>query len=207
LSVEEIKDAIKVKLKNQLITSRVLIDRLRLIDEDSRKSSQYQDPRYLPFYYYLSRSIHPKSIVNLGLDLALPLCCFLQGADTAESVVCLQRASKDFYSPRLALSNIKDIKGKKINVDYYYGDVIDSSFIQKLEKNCDLVISTERINNDKINESLEVCWQYLNVDGFIVVDHIHSNESIGEIFRSFCKGQNRPFVEFETRYGTGLVQK
>jgi len=195
------------KLKSQIINPRVLLDRLRLIDDNSRKSSQYQDPNYLPFYYYLSKFIFPKNIVHVGLDLAFPSCCFLQGSKTTESILCFQKQKKSFYSPRLAISNIRDIKGKKIEIDYYYGNVNDLNFIKKLQKNFDLFMITENCGNDDLNEFLDIFWQYLNLDGFIVVDHIKSEKDKSKIFSSFCKGKNRSYKEFDTRYGTGLVQK
>lgn len=207
MTIEEIQSTLSNKLRNQLITSRVLLDRLRLISEDSRKSSQYQDPKYLPFYYYLSRVLFPKKIVHIGFDLALPSCCFLQGSESAEEILGFQFASEKFYSPRLAFSNIKDIKNKNFFIDYYYGKFNDLEFIKKLQKNFDLFLITERLNNDQINELMDICWEYLNLDGFIVVDHLKSNKSMGDIFRDFCKGKNKPSIEFATRYGAGIIQK
>ena len=198
---------INSKLKTQLISSRVLLDRLSLINQYSRKSSQYQDPNYLPFYYYLSRVISPISIVHVGFDLALPSCCFLQGSDSAKSILGLQVSADVFYSPRLAFSNIKKIKGKKFDIDYYCGKMEDVDFINKLQKNFDLFLITERVGAEKINEFLDICWEYLNLDGHIVVDHTKSDKDTGSVFKSFCKGKNRSFIEFDTRYGSGIIQK
>lgn len=206
MSIEEIFSLLNKKLKSQIINPRILLDRLRLISEDSRKSSQYQDPNYLPFYYYLSKFIFPKNIVHVGLDLALPSCCFLQGSETVESMLCFQKKTQEFYSPRLAISNIKDVKGKNFEIDYYFGSVNDIEFIKKIERNFDLFLITEKFNNDDINEFLDTCWQYLNLDGFIVMDHIN-DRSKKDIFSSFCKGKNRSFMKFDTRYGVGLLQK
>lgn len=206
MQIDEIFNSLNKKLKSQIINPRILLDKLRLISEDSRKSSQYQDPNYLPFYYYLSKFIFPKNIVHIGLDLALPSCCFLQGSKTVESILCFQKKKENFYSPRLAISNIKDVKGKKFEIDYYFGNINDVEFVKKLEKNFDFFLITEKFNNDEINELLDMCWQYLSLDGFIVVDHV-GEKSKKEIFSSFCKGKNRDFLKFDTRYGIGLVQK
>lgn len=203
----EIYNSINKKLKSQIISPRILLDKLRLIDEDSRKSSQYQDHNYLPFYYYLSRFIFPKNIVHIGLDLALPSCCFLQGSKSADFIFGFQKASNIFYSPRLAFSNIKLVKGKKFKLDYHYGNVNDVEFLQKIQKGFDLCMITEVFSNDQINEFLEIAWEYLNVDGFIVLDHITSNKNLGDIFKNFSKSKNKVFFEFETRYGVGIVQK
>ena len=114
--LEDIEVGLKAKLSKQPISPRVLLDRLRMLDESSRKTSQYQDPNYLPFYYYLSKSIVPKSIFCFGLDLALPICCFLNGCETAKRILAFQKAGNSFYSPRVALSNIHDIRPSGISL-------------------------------------------------------------------------------------------
>lgn len=205
--IDEMHKEINSKLRTQLVTPRVLLDKLRLIDDDSRRSSQYQDPNYLPFYYYLSKFIQPKSVFHLGLNLGLPLCCFLSGCSSAERVFCFQRKSKQFYSPRLALSNIRDVKGRKFPLDYHFGEMVDREMEEKMRPGFDLVMITEKTNGDQTSEALDVCWDRLHLDGFLVLDHAGSNLDIGRIFHSFCKSKNRPFVSFSTRYGTCLVQK
>jgi hypothetical protein len=205
--VDEIKVQIESKLKKQTISSRVLLDKLRLIDSYSRKSSQYQDPNYLPFYYYLGKFIFPKSILHVGFNLGLPLCCFMQSCSVVERVLCFQRKSKEYYSSKLGLSNVKDIKGKNFNVDFYYGDLFDLECIAKIKIGFDMILITEKLNNDQINETLDMCWENLNFDGILVVDYINSNKHVGEIFKGFSKGKNRNFEIFNTRYGTGVLQK
>lgn len=202
----DIFSSLNKNLKDQHIPPRVLLDKLRLISENSRKSSQYQDPNHLPFYYHLAKYVFPKKIVHVGLDLGLPSCCFLQGSKSTESILCFQKQNQEFYSPRLAISNIRDVS-KKLEIDYYYGNANDLNFIKKLEKNFDLFMITENCSNDDLNEFLDIFWQYLNLDGFILVDYVKSEKTKLEIFKSFCKGKNRDHKEFDTRYGIGLVQK
>lgn len=205
--IDEIKTKLNERIKKQLVSTRVLLDKLRLIDSESRKSSQYQDPNYLPFYYYLGKSIFPKSIFHVGFNLGLPSCCFLQGCSSVERMLCFQRKNKEFYSPKLGLSNIKDIRGKKFNVDFYYGDLFDEECVAKMKSGFDLILITEKLNNDQINETLDICWENLNFDGFLVVDHVNSNKQVGDIFKGFSKGKNRNFEIFDTRYGTSVLQK
>lgn len=193
------------KIKNQLISSKILLDKLRLVDEDSRKSSQYQDPTYLPFYFHLAKFINPRSILQIGLNLGLEICCFLQGNKDVDSFFGFQNSDDDFYSERLALSNIKDIT-KKINLDYYYGKTHDSKFLQKT-KNFDLIIITEKTKFDEIRESIEICWDKLNIDGYLVMDYLNYDKKINGIFSDFCKSKNRDQSIFKTRYGIGIVRK
>lgn len=202
LELQKIKQDLDIKLSKEPISARVLLDRLRLLDDASRKSGQYQDPRYLPFYYYLSKSIFPKNAFVVGLDLGLHICCFLKGSDTLEEVTAFQRKNDYFYSPRLAISNIKDVKGKKFRFRFYQGNISD----QKIE-NFDYAMIIEKTNADVLAETLELCWSSLNSNGFISLEHIEFNKSTKGVLSSFCKGKNANFIEFETRYGTALIQK
>jgi len=202
LELQKIKQDLDIKLSKEPISARVLLDRLRLLDDASRKSGQYQDPRYLPFYYYLSKSIFPKNSFVVGLDLGLHVCCFLKGSETLESITAFQRKSDYFYSPRLAISNIKDIKGKKFEFGFYQGNISDQRI-----GNFDYAMITEKTNADILAETLELCWSSLNSNGFISIEYVGSNKLTKGILTSFCKGKNVDFVEFETRYGTALIQK
>jgi len=193
------------KIKSQLISPKVLLDKLRLFDEESRKSSQYQDPTYLPFYFYLSRFLFPKSILQIGLNLGLEICCFLYGNKDVESFFGFQSSNDNFYSERLAFSNIKDIT-KKIKTDYYYGKIYDNLFLQKA-KSFDLILLTEKSNFDQIKESVEMCWEKLNMDGYLVMDYLNYDKKINKIFMDFCKSKNTDGFVFKTRYGTGILRK
>lgn len=205
--LEEIADNIRQKLKNQHVPPRILLDRFRLIDENSRRSGQYLDPNYLPFYYHLSKFVHPKEILHVGLDLGLPSCCFLLGSKSVTGVLGFQRKSKFFYSPRIAVSNMRDVKGKKLNVGFHYGSILDDDMQKKMSGGVDLVLITERCSHDQISETLEVCWERTRLDGFLVVDHISGKDGFGDVCRNFCKSKNAPFIDLATRYGTMIIRK
>ncbi len=204
--IENLKKDIDKKLNSQIINSKILLNKIRLIDDNSKKSSQYQDPNYLPFFYYLSKFVKPKNLLHVGFNLALQSCCFLQGSETVNKVVGFQRKDSNFYSPRLAISNLKDVK-RKINIDFYYGNIIDLQFTQKLSDKFDLIIITENANEDITKESLDVCWNYLNLDGFLILDYLKGNYNLNLLFENFCKSKNKDYIVFKTRYETGLVQK
>ncbi len=193
------------KIRNQLISSRVLLDKLRLFDENSRKSSQYQDPNYLPFYFYLSKCVSANSILQIGLNLGLEICCFLQGNKNVSSFFGFQTQTEQFYSERLAFSNIKDIN-KKINLDYYYGRIYDEEFNKKAN-NFDLILISENSNFDKIKDCFLICWEKLNSNGFLVVDYLNYDKKNYKNFIDFCKSVNRKESVFKTRYGVGIVQR
>lgn len=197
---------LKSKLKNQFISSRVLLDKLRLVDEQSRKSSQYQDPTYLPFYFYLSKFISPKRVLQVGFNLGLEICCFLQGNKDVEYFLGFQDRKEDvYYSERLALSNIKTINNK-LATNFYYGKIYDESFINNIQ-NFDLVLINEKSNFDQIKDSLTIFWDKLNLDGYLVLDYLNYNKKINKIFIDFCKSKNKEGSIFRTRYGVGMLQK
>lgn len=204
--LDKIESDIRDRLAKQPISSRVLLDRLRILDESSRRTSQYQDPNYLPFYYYLSKFISPKSVLNVGFDLGLPICCFLTGNSTTERALAFQPADKSFYSPRIAISNVTDVR-PGIILDYYYGKILDGELESKMSKGFDCVIVSSKMNPDDLNDIMEISWRHMNLDAFLVVDHVSSNPKEGDIFRSFCKAKSRPAVVFPTRYGVGFTQK
>jgi hypothetical protein len=183
-----------------------LLDRLRLLDDGSRLTGQYQDPRYLPFYYYLSKHTSPRSLLHVGLDLALPSCCFLLGCDSVERFLGFQMEKKSFYSPRIALSNLRDTR-RSLPMEYHYGKIIDRDMESKMSSGFDMVLITSKMNDDEMNEVLEVCWNHMNLDGVMVVDHAVSIPRVGDLFGAFCRSRNRPVVSFDTRYGNALTQK
>lgn len=205
MSLKDFSKDLDKKLKLQLISSRVLLDKLRLVDESSRKSGQYQDPLYLPFYFHMGKFMNPKAVLQIGLNLGLEFCCFLQGNKTPNYFFAFQNNDGNFYSERLAFSNIKDIS-KKVKTQFYYGSILDEDFLSKLI-NFDLILITEKSNFDKIMDALNICWNKLNLDGFLVVDYLNYDKKIKKIFLDFCKVKNREGFVYETRYGVGIVQK
>jgi predicted O-methyltransferase YrrM len=207
MNLKDLKSDIEKKMRLQTISSNILLSKCRLIDEISRKSGQYQDPSYLPLYYHLSKFIHPKSIMQIGLYLGLPLCCFLQGAKDVERILCFQHKEEKFYSGNLAFSNIRDIL-KKIKPMYHYGSIFDNEFQKYASLGWDLLfINQENTDNDEMNNILDICWNNANLDSFIVVDRVKSDDSIKKSFENFCKINNREPIIINTRYGTGIIQK
>lgn len=204
--LDEIVAQLKDKMKKQHIPPRILLDRLRLIDEGSRRSGQYLDPNYLPFYYHLSGLISPRDVLHIGLELGLPSCCFLLGSKTASRITCFQRRFSGFYSPRIALSNIKDVKGRKFPVEFHNGLIIDLEMQEKMIRGFDLVMITEKTSPDDLQEILDVTWEKLRLDGFLVVDHM-SEKDRAMVFNNFCKAKDRSSANLKTRYGVSIVQK
>ena len=75
-----------------------------------------------------------------------------------------------------------------------------------ISQGIDLVIVAEKVGLD-LSDVLEVCWQNLNLDGFIVLDKASPESAEGVLFSDFCRSKNRDFIFFGTRYGTALAMK
>lgn len=207
MNLERLKADVEKRLAAGLVGPRVLLDRMRLIDEDSRRSPQYQDPNYLPFYYHLAKCVSPASVLHIGLNLALPLCCFLRGSNSAKRCMGLQIRSRDFYSPRLAIANVRDVKGRSFPAGFHIGDVTDEAFLRLVSAGVDLAMITEKVESSRLSDFLEVSWQSLSLDGVMVLDRASAGSAEGRIFADFCRSKNRDFVFFDTRYGTALAMK
>lgn len=200
------KDELNNIFMKQNIASKYFLDKLNILDEADRNSPQYQDPLYFPFYYYLSKFISPKSICQIGADLGLSLCCFLQGASSANKILGFQFDDDKFYSSRFFTSNIRKIN-KKIIIDFYLGNIYDKEFQDAFNFRWDLIFINQKLRGEMTREIFDFIWMNLNDDGYLVVDHLNDNESIKNHFINFSKIQNREFVEFNTRYGIGIIKK
>jgi predicted O-methyltransferase YrrM len=201
----ELKKRLEEKLDKQ-ITSRVFLDRMRVLDEESRKSAAYNDPRYIPFYYWLGSMIEPKSLVELGFRLGLFSANFLRSCKSVERFLGYQEKTAEFYSPRLGKSNVRDhYKGP---LDIYVGSINDEEFENLLSKTqWDLAIINEEVGYDRHREYLDVIWSKLNLDGYIVMDYVNRHKPAGEAYMDFCRIKNREPVKISTRYGVGIIKR
>jgi predicted O-methyltransferase YrrM len=206
IKLDQIKSEINKKLDQARISGKILLDRLRVIDETSRKTAAYADPRYTPFYYYLGHSVPAQTLLEIGFNLGLLTTCFLKGCSTVESVLGFQERQEGFYSPRLGRANVKSVYKKEF--DLYVGDIIDDAFLEKISpKQWDVVIFNDETGHDKHLQYLDFVWPYIASNGIVVMDYIVRHTPAKQAFEAFCKAKNRVPVTFETRYGTGIIQK
>jgi len=206
VNLPEIYRNVNGELDKGLVNSRILLDRLRVADEIYRKSSLYQDPRYIPFYYHLGKFITPQGLFQIGLGLGFPICSLLQSCKTLKRIFTFQPKSDGFFSARLALSNIRDFH--RGDLGYSYGGIGDEEFVTNFETgNWDLAFINVETSLDLYRDYLDLIWQQLPLDGIIVMDYLSSYQESNEAFTTFCKIVNREPVIFKTRFGTGIIQK
>ncbi len=209
MKIEELKKELDSAVSKSMINTDMLIGRLKFMDLKSKKSSQYADSKYLPPYYHLSKFISPVKIVQIGFDLAFPLCCFLKSNNSAKEILAFQPKGDDdsYYSERLGISNLREIK-KEIEINFYKGGVFDIDFQNLLsQKKWDCFFINEKYGKfDSIKENLDLSWDNLNDDGFIILDGI-MHKKVNKLFKDFCKIRNTFGIEIKTRYGLGIIRK
>ena len=193
------------ELKAQRISGRVLLDRLCVIDENSRKSPAYLDPNFAGFYYHLGKKIQAQSMLEIGFDLGLLSASFLISCTTVKKFVGFCESDKGFIPTRLGKRNIKRVmKGIR---ECYVGSLYDQDFQPYISGGLDLVIITAEKNYDKHLEYFDFIWPNLNENGIIVIDNLLKNIPSKQAYMAFVKSKNREPMTFKTRYGTGLIQK
>lgn len=199
-------EKINSELEAQVVSGRVLLDRLRLIDEDSRKTAAYLDHKYAPFYYYLGKHFTPSNFMEIGFGLGLLSCSFLTSCKTVQKFFGYKKNSPDFPSIRIGKSNVK-LKFKGV-ADFYIGNTFDQKFIDIFSPNLwDLVIINDETTYDRHLEYLDIVWENLSENGIIAAEYLDRNKFSKDAFFAFCESKNRKPFLFDTRYGTGLLQK
>lgn len=197
-------DTLQKKLASGLMPGRILLDQLKFLDENSRRSAAYCDSKYVSFYYYLGGLIQPKTFLEIGFNLGLLGACFLKACKTVEEYQGFQQIDETYYSPRLGTANIKN--NYKGSMDVYVGSF--SEFIPKIsEKLWDLTIINEEASFDRHLLCFDLVWQQMPLDGIMVVESLNRHLPTKEAFLSFSSGKNREPTLFKTRYGTGLLKK
>ena len=206
MKIEEIKPILDVKLSKKLIPARILLDKFRIIEENSRKASAYTDPGWAPFYYYLGSIIKPKAVLEIGFKLGLLSGSFFKGCKTVEKFLGFQERGEQYYSFRLGKANIRSCYKKE--TDLYLGQLTDEEFLSKIKNNLwDLVMVNELKDYDYYRMCLDLMWERVSPDGLILMDHALSEKQGKSAFLDFCKTKNREAFFFKSRYGTALVQK
>jgi hypothetical protein len=193
-------------LETGTVSGRAVLDRFRVIDEESRKTAAYLDHRYAPFYYHLGKRIRPKSLMEIGFTLGLLAGPFFVSCKTVERFVGFKEPSKDFLPTRLGKANIRQVfKGQ---AEYCVGNLYDSEFAHIFSPNSwDCIILNDETVYDKHLEYLDAVWPCLSEGGLIVAEYIDRHAPAGDAFLAFCESKNRRPQVFATRYGTGIVQK
>lgn len=204
MKLEEIKVYVEAKLKKRLF-SHIFLDRMRLIEEDSRQSLAYNNPTYVPFYYWLGTISEAKTFVEIGFRLGLLSGNFLKSCKTVNYFLGFQETKGgEFYSDRLGKSNIKDVYKRGVYI--HSGGCNDDVFITKLKSlDIDLAIINEEVSYDKHRLYYDLLWPQMAKNGIIVADYLNKYKPSLVAFKDFCTSVNREPVYVKTDYGVGMV--
>lgn len=194
------------RLESSSMPAAALLGSMRVLDEASRHTGQYQDPRYLPFYYHFGRVFAPRRVFFVGLDIGLHLGCMLKGCPNPELAVCLQPVSESFYSPRIAISNARAAAGGRFPVSVHVGSIEEIGPSLHESQPFDAAAVTAEMQSDSLINAMELCWSRLSASGTMLVDRL-SRRGSREVFEDFCKVKGASAAVFETRYGCGIVSR
>lgn len=204
ISLDQIVKNIDEELNSQKISGKLLLDRLCIIEESSRKTSAYLDHKYAPFYYYLGKNLPAESFLEVGFSIGLLSCCFLTSCKTTKTFLGFKEKEKEFIPTRIGKVNIRKFLKK---IEIYTGNLYDEELYKKIEKKWDIILINEEKSFDKQLEYLETFWPFVSNNGIVIVEYVNSHKPSKESLMAFCESKNLKPKIFNTRYGTGLIQK
>lgn len=206
IDLNDLKLKVDLDILSRKISGSTLLDRFSVIDNDSRKTAPYVDHRYSGFYYHLGKYVDPLSVMELGFNLGLLSCSFFTSCKSAKHFLGFNEISSNYVPLRLGKRNIRLVfKG---DAKYYIGKLYDQEFNDLFSPNLwDLVIINIETVYDKHLECLDLLWPQMSDNGLIIAEYINHHIPAKDAFFAFCESKNRKPVLFETRYGTGILQK
>ena len=183
------------------ISTDVILPHVKVNSATSKESPEFNDPRYLPFYYRLGNAIQPEFSVQIGSKLGLVGAAFLRSCKSIkEWYIC----EKNTPNHRMVESNLKLYGCTKIvfqtDLDY---DKLD---FEKPRLSADIAFLSESFDHKTSDIYLDFLWNCLKPEGLLVVDYIE-NKTTSESFYKFCVVKNRKPILFKTRYGIGILTR
>lgn len=201
----ELKEFLETKLKKPL-PSHLILHNMRLSDDSIRNSFFYNEPTYVPLYFWLGKILKPKTLLEIGFRYGLLSATFLKTCKTVTYFLALQEPREKYYSCRLGISNVKDHYRKKLEV--YMGKLEDEFFEAKLKcSNLDLVIINEEAGYDRYRQYFDAIWPQLSPEGYMVVDCLKKYTSLDAAVKDFCISKNVAATYIGTTYGVSIIRK
>lgn len=190
--------------KSQNINIR-LLNAFELPDEAMRHSADFTDSKNHPFYYKFGQSIFCKNLLQLGTEYGVETGCFCCGCDMLNEVLIFTKPV-DYLTSKIIPRNVKKILKSKFR--HYQGNLYqDDEFLDLVIQNKWDVIFIHTKDVSEFKEYLNFAWEVCSHDNLILCDFVNLNEEMTEIFSNFCFAKNREKMIFDTRYGTGLIEK
>jgi hypothetical protein len=206
MQLEELKRLVETDISKSLMPAHVLLQRFNMLDDGARENVMCVDPTYFPFYYHLGKHIKPKRMIEVGFGLGLISGSFISSCETVEEFFAFQ-SEKDEHTWRTGRTNILNINlNLKNNFKIGVGNFKKHAFYISSKK-WDLVLMNETMSYDDYRYTLDILWNSIEFDGYMVVDKIMTQDVCRKGFKDLTKTNNREFVELKTLYGTGIIKK
>jgi len=190
----DLKERLTDRLKKQLIPARLVLSSFCFLDERLRENAIYQDSHYIPFFYYLGNELKPRKLAEFGCGIALYSSVCLLGSQGAYKVLLVERDKREYYSARLAKTNIKQLG---LNPYICVSNQIPEIYNQD---EWDLVL----INDDYFLEHLDLIWKKISLNGHLCfMDLNNKSKEISD----FCKVKNREAMVIDARYNMYIIRK
>lgn len=200
--LEQVTKKVQKDLESQLISGKLLLDRLSVIDEKSRKSPAYLDHRYAPFYYHLGKYLEANSLLEVGFNIGILSCSFLTSCKSIKEFFGFKEIFEEFIPTRIGKINIKKFVK---NIKIYTGKLYDEELEKILNKKWDIILINEEKEFNKQLDYMEFFWPYLSDSGVMIVEHINSHQPSRKAVKAFCDRRDIKPIIFNTRYGTSLI--
>lgn len=204
MNLERLRSEISKKMESGALPPRILQSRFKIWTE--KPTALYGDPTYMPFYYYLGKSLNnTKNLIEFGFNLGMPSGCFLDACPGVEYFLAFRKKG-EFNAKRMGVANIHNIWKKRF--DLFVGDESNAEFIKKvLSKRWDLAIISDEFQDKKTYTAyLDLVWGQMSDTGLIVLDYL-KNPEVYESYKLFCKIQSREMFTIPTVRGTAIIQK
>lgn len=184
---------IQNKLNKNWLSGKEFLSGYGLIDERSRQTSTYCDPKYFAFYYFLAQKLSVKKVLNIDVGLGLEAVAFLKGCKKKPSFIGFHTKKEgSYYCPLFALHNVKKINSK---VEIYTGH-LDNLSIQLVDY---LMIVKTAFVIEEMNR-----WWDLMKSGIMTVDYANQNKNVINLF---AKIKNKDYNSINTKFGVAVFRK
>ena len=206
IKMSTIQKDLQSHLNKKLITGKVLLQNCKFVDENSRKTPAYHDPLYSPFYFHLGKYIKPKTVFSWNFSLGFLEKCFFMSNKETEYFMAFRNKDDVYFSPRMGSYNVK----KCYKNDFYF--LNDSIYSDELHskltsKKWECFFITDQNSYDDLLYMLELSWENINENGIIVVEYVKDLKKMKNAFYAFAKNYDTEPIVYNTRYGTGILQK
>jgi len=201
-----VEKSVNERVNAGVMSGRALLSTFRMLDEASRLTPAYSDPRYAPFYYILGQERPAKYLLEFGFGIGIASGCYVRGCKTVEKILTFQESGKNYYSPRIGIHNLKNyFRG---SLDVYVGKATDEIFETKLTaQKWQVVFLNEEKDYDTLMLYLDLIWENMEELGTLVVEYARSNDIVAKAYADFCKRRGRATRILPTKFGVGILTR